>query len=365
MKILWLSWKDGDHPLAGGAEVVNEQLARRLAADGNQVTFLVSSFAGAPPEVTRDGYRIIRLGNRVTVYWRAWRYYRRHFRGWADLVIDEVNTVPFFAKFYVREPNQLLIYMLCRRIWFYQLLFPLSLIGYLLEPVYLWLLRDRRVITISRSTQRDLVRFGFPPVNNTIIPIATQLTPVKNLTAITKYPQPTLLSLGAIRPMKRTLHQLRAFELAKAAVPDLQLKVAGEAHGYYGRRVRRAIARSRYAADITYLGPVSQARKTELLGRCQLILVTSVKEGWGLIVTEAASQGTPAVVYDVDGLRDSVRNRQTGLVTPSNPRALAAGIIDLLGAPRRYADYREAAWRWAQELTFDRAYQAFRRRLAV
>jgi glycosyltransferase involved in cell wall biosynthesis len=42
--------------------------------------------------------------------------------------------------------------------------------------------------------------------------------------------------------------------------------------------------------------------------------VTSVKEGWGLIVTEAGSQATPAIVYDVDGLRDSVTNRETGII---------------------------------------------------
>ena len=39
MRILWLTWKDKKNPLAGGAEVVNEELAKRLADDGHEVFF--------------------------------------------------------------------------------------------------------------------------------------------------------------------------------------------------------------------------------------------------------------------------------------------------------------------------------------
>ena len=39
MKILWLTWKDRKNPLAGGAEVVNEELAKRLVKDGHEVIF--------------------------------------------------------------------------------------------------------------------------------------------------------------------------------------------------------------------------------------------------------------------------------------------------------------------------------------
>src|SRR3989344_5485261 len=105
MKILWFTWKDLKHPLAGGAETVNEGLAQQLINHGHEVIFLVAGFTGGLPEETVNGYKIVRLGNRWTLYWQAWRYYRKQLRGWADLVIDEVNTVPFFAKFYVQEKS--------------------------------------------------------------------------------------------------------------------------------------------------------------------------------------------------------------------------------------------------------------------
>jgi len=161
---VWFTWKDRQHPLAGGAEAVNEEIAKRLARDGHEVIFLVGGFKGSLPEEKIDGYKVVRLGNRWSVYWQAYRYYKKNLRGWADLVIDEVNTAPFFCQFYVhpvkssnvlstfnfhlsskKSPRTFLfVHQLCREIWFYELGFPLNLIGYTLEPIYLWLLRDRQ-----------------------------------------------------------------------------------------------------------------------------------------------------------------------------------------------------------------------------
>jgi glycosyltransferase involved in cell wall biosynthesis len=54
-----------------------------------------------------------------------------------------------------------------------------------------------------------------------------------------------------------------------------------------------------------------------------------VREGWGLVITEAAAVGTPAIAYDVPGLRDSVTASGGVLVEP-NPRALAEALAEHL-----------------------------------
>lgn len=359
MKILWFTWKDLGHPNAGGAERINEEIAKRLARDGHEVILVVGRFPNSPPEVQRDGYRVIRVGNRYTVYWMAYRYYKAHLQGWADLVVDEMNTVPFFCKFYVRERNVLLAYQLCREIWFYQMWFPFSVIGYLLEPLYLRLLRDRCVITESESAKADLCRYGFVGSRISVITVGID-APGIHEPRLTKRAAPTLLSLGSMRPMKRTLDQIDAFEIAKARIPELRLVVAGTATGNYGRRVLTRIRESRYAGHIEYVGAVDEASKFELMRACHLILVTSVKEGWGLIVTEANSQGTPAVVYDVDGLRDSVRRGVTGeIAAGNNPLALADAVAGLLVDNEKYARLRTNALKWSREFTFERSYESF------
>ena len=361
MKILWLTWKDMQNPQAGGAEVVNEELAKRLVRDGHEVLFVVGGYKHSEPEVHRDGFKIIRVGGRFSMYWHTYQHYKTHLRGWADLVIDEVNTIPFFAKYYVREKNILFVHQLARQIWFYQMIFPLSLIGYLLEPLYLRLLSNTRTITVSESTKADLMRHGFREENIHIISEGIELEPVPNLETVEKYEKPTLLSLGSVRPMKRTLDIVRAFEIAKKDIPSLTLIIAGDNSGAYGATVIRHISHSPYKNDITVLGKISQEKKIELLQKSHILAVTSVKEGWGLVVTEANSQGTPAVVYNVDGLRDSVRDHKTGLITTRNtPDALTATIQELLTAPELYQSVRQSAWEWSRTFTFDKAYEDFK-----
>jgi glycosyltransferase involved in cell wall biosynthesis len=360
MKVLWFSWKDLKNPYAGGAEVVNNQIAKRLVADGHEVVFLVRQFAGAEDEEIIDGYRVIRRGSYHTVYFEAFRYYRKHLRGWADLVVEEVNTIPFFTNFYVREKSVLFFHQLCREIWFYEMGRWKGIVGYILESMYLLVLGNREVITISQSTKKDLQRFGFKRKKIHIISEGTEIEPVESLDRVEKYAHPTILSLGALRPMKRTEHILTAFALAKQDIPDLELIIAGDTTGGYGDHVKHLITLSPYRDAIKCLGRVTQEKKRELMQRAHLIAVTSVKEGWGLIVTEANSQGTPAVVYDVDGLRDSVKDRETGLICEENtPESLSLKMKQMLGDEVSYARMRENAWQWSKEITFDMQYEDF------
>lgn len=367
MKILWFTWKDCDNPLAGGAEVVNEELAKRLAARGHQVTFLVGGYGGGPETGSRYGFKIIRVGNRLTSYLAAAHYFRQHRAELApDLVIDECNTIPYFAGWYTGVPTVLFFHMLCRKIWFYELPPALGIFGYLAEPLYLRALKRSPVFTISESTSQDLQRQGFAASSITVIPQGSNTKPVPNLRDIKKTTLPTLLSLGAMRSMKRTLHQIRCFELAKAKIPNLRLAIAGDSSGAYGQKVLQTIARSPYAVDIHYHGRVSPAEKLQLMRTSHLLLVTAVKEGWGLTVTEAASQGTPAVAYNADGLRDSIRDGQTGLLTSTNtPQALAKAVVALLNNPKRYTRLRQLGWEWSRTFTFDRSYAAFEQALGL
>jgi glycosyltransferase involved in cell wall biosynthesis len=338
----------------------------------------VSGFPGGEAEEKIDGCTVIRLGDRWSVYWKSYRYYKNNLAGWADLVIDEVNTVPFFAKFYVhpvksdkdgakqfdraREKNILFVHQLCREIWFHQMFFPLNIIGYIAEPIYLWLLSDRDVVTVSQSSKKDLVRFGFKPEKISIISEGIEIEPVSDLDKIEKFPEPTILSLGAVRPMKRTDHIVRAFELAKQKIPELQLIIAGSMGGEYGQKVLQMAETSLYKDSIQCLGRVTPEKKFELMQKSHLLCAAAVKEGWGLIVTEANSQGTPAVAYDVDGLRDSVKNNVTGLICEKNsPEGMSQKIQEALQNSEKYATMRRAAWQWSHEITFEKSYEDFKK----
>jgi len=360
MRFLWLTWKDRKHPQAGGAETVNEELAKRLVQGGHEVIILTSGFKNVPGEEVTDGYKVIRLGNKWTVYYRAYQYYKKNLQGWADVVIDEINTIPFFAKHYAYEKNILFVHQLCRKVWFYQMIFPLSVLGYFLEPIYLRLLRDRSVITVSQSTKNNLMKYGFKDENIKIISEGIDLEPLESADEIKKFEKFTILSFGSVRAMKRTDDIIKAFELAKEKIPRLSLVIAGDFGGGFGRRALKLARSSKFKKSIEFCGKVNGERKVELMQKSHLLCAASVKEGWGLVVTEANSQGTPAVVYDVDGLRDAVRNGETGLVCEKNtPESMAENIVELYSDKNKYEKLRRSALRWSREINFEKSYRDF------
>lgn len=362
MNVLWLSWKDINHPKAGGAEIITDQLLARLASEGHSVTLISSGYDNAKTHEDINGYTVIRGGNRFTVYFVARKLVQNQPTKW-DLVIEEVNTVPFFLLNSIKSnKSYLFFHQLAREVWWYEIVFPVSLFGYLLEPLYLRLLRKNKALTISNSTKQDLLRYGFRPENIYIISEGIDMKPVDNLNSIKKFEQPTLLSLGALRSMKRTLDQVKAFELVRKKVHNLKLIIAGPNQSNYGKKVINYVRSSKYSHDITILGRIKTNEKIELMRRCHVILVTSVKEGWGLIVTEANSQGTPAVAYNVDGLRDSVKDGETGLLSvQNNPEALSLKIMEVIGNKNVYEEMRQKGWEWSCNITFEQCYNDFMR----
>jgi len=371
MKIVWLAWKDSGHPEAGGAEVVARELCKRLVGEGHEVTLLTCGYEHARAVEMKDGVRIVRVGKgRYLHSFQALAYYLRHFRGQFDVLIEEVNGgAPYFSVLFERKARKFMLYhQLARVNWLYEIKQPFGYLGYYgLVPMATRLasLAHTPVITVSESTRQVLSDHGFNPKRTHIISEGLTITPVQSLEQTQKFTQPTLLSLGAMRAMKRTLDHIAAFEIAKRELPNLQLKIAGKATGTYGKKVLERIRKSHFAGDIHYLGMVSKEEKKRLMQRSHLILQTAVEEGWGLTITEAASQGTPAAAYNVAGLRDSVQDGKTGILTLEDPGALGQGVVRLLRDQNYYNRLRHTAWLSSWRITFDQSYKDFKNTLGI
>jgi len=371
--LLMITWRDIKSPFAGGAEVLTHNILSRLT-EKFEVTVLSSAFPKCLLKEDIDNIHYVRLGNKKLnyigtynwrIYFSVWKYYRNFIKNnkQFDVTIEQINNVPFFYSLYGNKKTIILIWQLCKRNWFYQVPFYLAWFGFLLfEPISLLLLKNKKIITISESTKNNLKKYGFKPKNISIIPVGIDINPVASISKVVKYTNPTILSLGNIRAMKRTIDQVKAFEIAKKNIPALKMKIAGNGNGNYFNKFNQLINSSQYKKDIEYLGKVSLSRKAELLKKSHLILSTSSVEGWGLIITEANSQGTPAVVYNVDGLRDSTISGVTGLVTQHNtPEEMAQSISQILSNKKRYKEYQRKAWEYSKKMNYHNSYEAFLR----
>ena len=90
------------------------------------------------------------------------------------------------------------------------------------------------------------------------------------------------------------------------------------------------------------------------MSRAHIILVPAVREGWGLIVTEANAMGTPAIGYDIHGLRDSIRNGGTGItIREKTPAAMAQQAVSLLRDSDRLYNYSKNALEFSRQFSWD------------
>jgi glycosyltransferase involved in cell wall biosynthesis len=108
------------------------------------------------------------------------------------------------------------------------------------------------------------------------------------------------------------------------------------------------------------LGYLSRRELYERMARAHCLLVTSVREGWGMVITEANSVGTPAVGYDVPGIRDAIRDGETGLLAEAaDPAKLAVAAAELVADSSAYASSRERAVDASRLLSWHRTADAF------
>jgi glycosyltransferase involved in cell wall biosynthesis len=315
------------------------------------VEWFSASFPGAPAVEELDGVRIVRAGRQWTVHWHAFKRYRRSLRGHFDVVIDEVNTMPFFTPLWAGIPTFMLIFQLAREVWWYESPLPISAVGYAIEPMYLLGYRHTPVFTISRSTELDLRSLGFKgPI--TLIPIGIEKVASASRP---KADTPTFLYVGRLAPSKRIEHMLRALAQFRQATGTGALWLVGSGSEGYQRSLAKLARHLSVEDNVRFLGRVSSQDKHRLMAEAHALLMTSVREGWGLVVTEANAFGTPAIVYDVPGLRDSVRHDSTGLVVPPQPQNLSQAMIRLSSDPVLYARLAREAQSWSNTFSFDEA----------
>jgi glycosyltransferase involved in cell wall biosynthesis len=291
---------------------------------GNDVTIFTSSFNGCEAETFRSGIRVVRDGGKYSVYVKARRFVKRHLSEF-DVIVDEINTVPFQIRGTARgKPVLAMIHQLAKEVWFYETRFPLNVLGYYaLEPFWLRKYKRFPIVTVSESTKQDLLHLGFEHVHIVYNGIAA--TPLDKPGK--KETHPVLIFLGRLVRCKLPSHAIEAFVKVKEIFPEAELWILGD--GYLRSKLEKD------AGDgVRFFGRVSDDEKLDLLTRAHLLLAPSVREGWGISVIEANAMGTPAVGYDVPGLCDSIIHGRTGLlVEPMNSQALADAATQILSSP--------------------------------
>jgi glycosyltransferase involved in cell wall biosynthesis len=353
LKILFFNWRCWLNPAMGGAEVFTREILKRWVEAGHDVTLFTSEFPDCKKEENLDGVRVVRSGGRFSVYRAAKKFYANRFRAEDfDVVVDEINTQPFFTPKFVNNGERVvaLIHQLAREYWFYETPFPISHIGYhYLEKKWLKSYLEVPTVTVSESTRQNLIDLAFKRVF--MVPEGLNFKPLK---AVPETPvKPIVVYAGRLKRAKRPDHAVKAFSIVKSKVPDAELWVLGD--GPFRKKIEKMAGKG-----VQFFGSLPNEKRRDLIKKSSILVNPSVREGWGLNVVEANALGVPSVAYDVGGLRDSVKDGVTGILVDSgNIEAMAAAIVRVLQDEALRNLLSENALKYAKVFNWDKTAELF------
>ncbi|HJW14439.1 MAG TPA: glycosyltransferase family 4 protein, partial [Thermoanaerobaculia bacterium] len=359
LRIVALNWRDPGHPEAGGAELHLFEILRRCVRDGDRVTWLAEAFPGAAPEDAREGIEIVRAGTWYNAHLALGALYRARFRRErVDLVVEDINKVPFFTPLFSRAPVLAVVPHLFGATVFREASPLVGAVVWAHEALVPLVYRRTPFLAISESTRDDLVRRGIDRARIDVVRCG--LDP--SAYAVTKPPEarePVVSFLGRLRKYKGAQYVLRAFPAILAAAPEARLEIVGD--GPYRAELERLAGALGVAGRVRFLGALAHEAKVAVLNEAQVATCPSPKEGWGLTVIEANACGAPVVASRSPGLVESVRDGETGLLVPhGDVAALAEGVIRLLRDRAERLRMAEAGRRWAATFDWETCYRESR-----
>jgi glycosyltransferase involved in cell wall biosynthesis len=352
VRVLVVNWQDRENPYAGGAEIHLHEIFGRLAARGHEVTLLCSGWPGAPQRTTIDGISVHRVGTRYTFQLMARPYYRRVLAAASpDVLVEDINKVPLWTPRWGANRTVALIPHLFGTTAFQELAAPLAAAVWLQERPIGRIYGATAFEAISESTADDLAARGISRARIAVIhPGIDTMTYTPEPTE--RSPVPLVAYLGRLKRYKRVDLIIRAF--AAMQHPTAQLAIAGA--GDYRPTLERLAASLDLGERVHFLGFISEPQKVALLRSAWVLAFTSPKEGWGITNLEAAACATPVVASCSPGLRESVRDGETGFLVPHGDlAALIDALHRIVTNPSLVASLGEAGRRFASRFTWETA----------
>lgn len=374
-RVVLCNWRDPWHHRAGGSERYAWEFAIALRDAGADVEFLTARDRGQSHAADHDGIRVRRVGATYTFYAAALlRLLGTRLRGRApDLVVDMDCGIPVFTPAVLsrRTPVVVVVHHVHQDQFLLTMRRPVADLGRLLERrVMPWAYRRSTTVAVSDSTVAEMrERLGW---RGDVRVLHNGNDPAPEAAAGTGLdPAPhRVVVLGRVVAHKRVDLVVRALAEVRRRRPGVTLDVVGT--GDELARLRDTVAELRLDEPVTLHGFLPEAEKSRVLSQAVLHVSASDAEGWGQVVLEAAAHGVPTLARDVPGLRDSIRDGETGwlLAEPADGQApgpeasgadlvarLAEGIVtalDQLSDPVARGRIVEQCRAWAAEFSWER-----------
>jgi glycosyltransferase involved in cell wall biosynthesis len=350
--ILIINWQDWTNPLSGGAEIHLHEIFRRLTRDFN-ISLLCTHFKNAPGNEEIDGIKIHRVGSRNTFNFHVPRAYRklRETESY-DLIIEDLNKIPFFGGRFVREKRMAIIHHLFGKVVYTETNPIAASYVYFAEKLFPKLYKAVPIVAISESTRNEIVAMGIPGKNVEIIYNGVDIKDYQS--NVKKCTYPTIICLNRMKKYKRMDVLIDSITEVLKSIPDLKVILVGDGDDL--PRLKEIARENRIEKSIEFTKFVPAKEKADLLASSWVSVNTSPKEGWGLTSIEAQISGTPSIVPDSPGLRETVKGGISGYIYPfGDTKALSAILTKILKDKKMVEKMGKEAKKWAANFSWDKS----------
>jgi len=306
-----VAWRDFDDPEAGGSELHANRVMSAWSRAGLDLSMTTSSVPDGRPVIRRNGYRVVRRAGRYSVFPRTMLSGALGRIGTGDGLVEIWNGMPFFSPLWAHCPTIVFLHHVHAEMWKMVLPTGMAECGYAIEhraapPVY----RRSRIVTLSASSKQEIVqRLRIPLGQVSVAPpgVEPQFSPAGERSDV-----PLVVAVGRLVPVKQFHLLIEALVAMKHDHPDLEAVIAGE--GYERPALEDLIRRRGAESWISLPGYLPEETLIGLYRRAWVLASTSLREGWGMTVTEAGACGTPSVVSSISGHKDAVLDGVTGIL---------------------------------------------------
>ena len=328
MKILWIAHRDPLNPKAGGAEKIQYEVCTRLANNGNTISILAGGWKNCVRNEILNGIRIMRYGKRVGPHIVLPLHLVRN--RYDAIIADLGQAVPWMSPVILRRKTIVAFLHLHARSLPGQANRVLAHLIMALEKLYPIIYSKSQFVTISRTSYVDLNDLGVKGEKITIIHPG-----VNNefFHPSEKTKEPSIVYFGGMRPYKRPEEVLYLLKKLSKEIKNIRLTLIGD--GLSRQGVERLCKDLDLTENVVFTGRVSDRKVAEVVASSWLNVHSSLTEGWGISIIEAASAGTPTVAYSVPGVSETVENGLNGItVRNGNLDALVDAALMILNNPK-------------------------------
>lgn len=328
MKILHILYDGVGNPWFGGGGTIRNQEIYKRMAKRHEITILTGAYPCSEKVSVLDGVKYIRLGIGNNVWQSLFSYsfnifWYRGYTGYDLVVKDLLPVSPVFTAFLSSEVP-VIASIQNMEYYFFRTYKFLGLLPWMNHEISI---RSYKNYLLTAYSMYDLLKKkAARDAKITVIPYGVEDELFGAVSSEGNY----ILYLGRFDIFQKGLDTLlQAFKDISTKFPQVELVFGGG--GREEARLKELVGDLSLTQKVKFVGRVQGEKKKDLLGNCFFVCMPSRFESWGIVAIEAGAAGKPVIGTKIQGMIDSIKDGETGiLVPPERSDLLAEKMIYLI-----------------------------------